>query len=101
MESAMKEHFPPVMSWTHARGGFFLWVRLEDDADSEELLRNAIEKEKTAFVAGPPFFADGSGSNYLRLSFSFVAQDKIEEGIRRLGRALAPVIDSRADVESC
>ena len=91
MESAMKEHFLPAMSWTHARGGFFLWVRLQDGADSEELLRNAIEREKTAFVAGPAFFADGSGTNYLRLSFSFVAEDKIEEGIRRLSRALAPV----------
>ena len=91
MESAMKEHFPPATSWTHARGGFFLWVRLEDDADSEALLRNAIESSKTAFVAGPSFFADGSGKNYLRLSFSFVAEDKIEEGIRRLSRAINSV----------
>ncbi len=89
MESAMKEHFPPETSWTHANGGFFLWVRLQDDADSEALLRRAIEEQKTAFVAGPPFFSDGSGANYLRLSFSFVAEDQIGEGIRRLSRAIA------------
>ena len=77
------------MSWTHTSGGFFLWVRLQDDADSEAILRRAIEEQKTAFVAGPPFFCDGSGANYLRLSFSFVAEDEIAEGIRRLSRAIA------------
>ncbi len=89
MESAMKEHFPSETSWTHASGGFFLWVRLKDDADSEALLRRAIKEQKTAFVAGPPFFCDGSGANYLRLSFSFVAEDQIDDGIRRLSRAIA------------
>lgn len=89
MEPAMKEHFPEGTSWTHATGGFFLWVRLADDADSETLLRRAIEEQKTAFVAGTPFYCDGGGKNYLRLSFSFVAEDRIEEGIRRLARALA------------
>ena len=89
MESAMKEHFPSETSWTHASGGFFLWVRLKDDADSEALLRRAIEEQQTAFVAGPPFFCDGSGANYLRLSFSFVAENQIDEGIRRLSGAIA------------
>ena len=88
MEKAMKDHFPPEATWEHAAGGFFVWVKLEEGTDSEALLKHAIENDKTAFVAGPPFFADGSGANYLRLSFSFVAENEIEEGIRRLSRAL-------------
>jgi DNA-binding transcriptional MocR family regulator len=90
MEAAMKRHFPQGTSFAHARGGFFLWVRLPEDVDSEALLRRAIEREKTAFVAGPPFFADGSGSHFMRLSFSFVPEDRIEEGISRLARAIRP-----------
>lgn len=89
MESAMKDRFPAETSWTHPSGGFFLWVRLADDADSETLLRRAIEEQKTAFVAGTPFYCDGGGKNYLRLSFSFVAEDYVDEGIERLARALA------------
>ena len=35
------------------------------------------------------FFTDGSGANTLRLNFSHAGPDKIEEGIKRLGEAIA------------
>jgi 2-aminoadipate transaminase len=88
MEDAMKRHFPSEAHWVHPRGGFFVWVRLPESVDTEMLLPMAIEKEKTAFVAGTPFYDDGSGRQFMRLAFSFVSADKIEEGVKRLGRAL-------------
>lgn len=89
MEAAMRAHFPADVSWNHASGGFFSWARLPEGSDSEALLRHAIEHEKTAFVAGPPFYLDVGGAERLRLSFSFVAEDRIDEAIRRLSRAIA------------
>ncbi len=89
MEAAMSTHLPEGTSWGHAGGGFFLWVHLKDGADSDTLLRRTIEDYKMAFVAGSTFFANGDGGNFLRLSFSFVAQDQIDEGIQRLSRAIA------------
>jgi 2-aminoadipate transaminase len=88
MESAMKRWFSDRNRFRHAKGGFFLWVELPTGSDSEALLRKAIEREKVAFVAGPPFFADGSGQRFLRLSFSYVAEDRIDEAIERLARAI-------------
>ncbi|MEM7637219.1 MAG: PLP-dependent aminotransferase family protein, partial [Pseudomonadota bacterium] len=35
-----------------------------------------------------PFFADGSNENTLRLSYSCMSSEQIEEGIARLGRLL-------------
>jgi hypothetical protein len=64
-------------------------VRLTHDTDTEALLRGAIEREKTAFVAGSTFFAEGGGADFLRLSFSFVPSDQIDEAIQRLSRAIA------------
>lgn len=96
MEAAMRKLFPEGASFAHARGGFFVWVRLPDGVDSVALLSRAIEQEKTAFVAGPPFFADSgqggarSGERFMRLSFSYVAEDRIEEAIARLARAIRP-----------
>ncbi|MBR9842050.1 MAG: PLP-dependent aminotransferase family protein, partial [Rhodobacteraceae bacterium] len=37
------------------------------------------------FVPGRAFFADGSGGNTLRLSFSCADPEEIDEGMRRLG----------------
>ncbi|MGH9333606.1 MAG: PLP-dependent aminotransferase family protein, partial [Vicinamibacteria bacterium] len=88
MEQAMKRHFPPEARWIHPRGGFFVWVAIGEEVDTEALLPLAIEKEKTAFVAGPPFYSDGSGKNFMRLSFSYVPEERIEEGIERIGRAI-------------
>jgi 2-aminoadipate transaminase len=93
MEAALERHLPEGATFAHARGGFFVWVRLPEGADSEEILRRAIAQEKTAFVAGPPFFAhpeDGSGKRFMRLSFSYVPEDRIEEAIARLARAIRP-----------
>ncbi len=88
MEAAMRRHFQPETKWVHPLGGFFVWVALPESTDTEALLPLAIEREKTAFVAGPPFFADRSGRHFMRLSFSFVAEDRIEEAIERLARAI-------------
>ncbi len=88
MEEAMRRHFPPETRWVHPLGGFFVWVALPVAVDTEALLPLAIEQEKTAFVAGPPFFADRSGKHFMRLSFSFVPEDSIEEAIARLARAI-------------
>ena len=40
---------------------------------------------------GPQFFADGRATNHLRLAFSYVAFEDIEEGIHRLGDAIREV----------
>ena len=40
------------------------------------------------FVVGSAFFVDGSGPEYLRLSFSAPPPAKIEEGVARLAEAI-------------
>jgi 2-aminoadipate transaminase len=85
---ALDREMPKDVSWTSPQGGFYVWLSLPENADSEKLLSHAIEREKTAFVAGPPFFADGSGQANLRLAYSFVPEGQIEEGVKRVARAM-------------
>jgi 2-aminoadipate transaminase len=88
MLRALGEWFPPGCTWTRAAGGLFVWAELPRAIDTRELLAEAIE-EKVAFVPGQPFHPDGSGSNTMRLNFSNVSPERIEEGVRRLGTAIA------------
>jgi DNA-binding transcriptional MocR family regulator len=67
-------------------GGYFLWLTLGEDVDTEELLPAALE-EGVAYVAGPDFMLEG-GRSSLRLSFASVPAERIGEGIARLCRAL-------------
>jgi DNA-binding transcriptional MocR family regulator len=40
-------------------------------------------------VPGKAFFADGSGENTMRLSFSCASDEMIDQGIERLGKLIA------------
>jgi 2-aminoadipate transaminase len=88
MLKALAEHFPEGCSWTKPLGGLFLWARVPDGLDTEELLALAVE-EKVAFVPGHAFYPGGSdGRCCMRLNFSNQPPELIEEGIARLGRAI-------------
>ena len=88
MLAALAKYMPVGTSWTKPEGGMFVWVTLPAHLDGAELLARSIETEKVAFVPGQAFFADRSGSNTLRLSFSCANEAMIEEGIQRLGRLI-------------
>ena len=66
----------------------FIWLTLPPQIDAADLLALSLKTERVAFVPGRAFFADGSGSNTLRLSFSVADETKIDEGIKRLSRLI-------------
>lgn len=88
MLTAMQQHFPSEVKWQKPDGGMFIWATLPGTMDASALLPMAIEQAKVAYVPGPPFFADGSGANTLRLNFSNSPPAVITEGIERLGKLI-------------
>ena len=88
MVSAIQRHLPTGFHFDPPQGGLFIWLRLPQGLDSEELLPLAWE-DGVDFAPGTPFFPDGmQGRNWLRLNFVAQAPGQIEEGIRRLGKAI-------------
>lgn len=86
MLGALAREMPDGATWTRPEGGLFLWARLPEGMDTEQLLPAAVEEEAVAYVVGSGFHADGGGKNAMRLNFSFPSEQEIEEGIRRLAR---------------
>jgi 2-aminoadipate transaminase len=87
MLEALAEHFPPEASWTHPRGGLFVWVELPRGMNAAELVKPAVER-LVLFPPGAGFFRDGTGQNTMRLNFSNQPVDNIREGVRRLGQVV-------------
>jgi 2-aminoadipate transaminase len=87
MLRAMQEHFPEDARYTRPQGGLFVWAELPACIDTRELLLDAV-REKVAFVPGQGFHPDGSGTNTMRLNFSNVPPETLQEGVQRLGRAI-------------
>ena len=88
MIASLGRHMPEGVTWTRPDGGMFIWVTLPEGMDGAALLAESLKTEKVAFVPGKAFFADGSGHNTIRLSFSRADEATIEEGIARLGRVV-------------
>ena len=90
MVSALEEYMPKDegISWTNPEGGLFLWVRLPEVIDTEEMFPRALEN-KVAYVIGNAFYVDGRGRNEMRLSFSLGTPERIREGIRRLAKVIS------------
>lgn len=85
MLQALEKYMPQDagIDWTHPEGGLFLWVTLPQHMDAEALFPKAVEK-KVAYVMGSAFHFDGSGTNTMRLNFSYPSEEQIDEGIKRL-----------------
>ncbi len=88
MLDGLAAHMPPGTTWTTPNGGFFVWVTLPEGLDSQALLPRAVN-ERVAYVPGTAFYADGFGSRNMRLSYCFPTPERIYEGTRRLGKAIA------------
>ena len=75
----------PDARFTPPEGGYFMWVELPEDTDVDALFTAAAERG-VAFVKGTDFLLDG-GRNTLRLAYSGVTTDQIDEGVARLAEA--------------
>jgi 2-aminoadipate transaminase len=81
---ALSRHLPDAR-FVIPEGGYFLWVDLPEGSDVAALARAAAERG-VVFVKGTDFLIEG-GQSSLRLAYSAVPPDQIEEGIARVAEA--------------
>lgn len=88
MLHCMEKYFPKEVHFTRPDGGLFIWAELPETCSAVKLFQPAIER-KVAFIAGIHFFAEGDGANTMRLNFSNSDDERIERGIKTLGKLIA------------
>jgi 2-aminoadipate transaminase len=86
---ALRRHIGDEATFVVPEGGYFLWVELAEGVDTEKLLAAAGDRGVT-FVKGSDFMLEG-GRSALRLAFSAVTPEQIDEGVKRLAEALESV----------
>lgn len=87
MIKTMEEEFPEGVSFTYPEGGLFTWVILPEYMNARELAIKALE-QNVAYVPGGSFFPNGGNENTFRLNYSNMNEEKIIEGIKRLGKVI-------------
>jgi 2-aminoadipate transaminase len=84
----------PDARFNPPQGGYFLWVDLPDGTDVGALAAAAKDRG-LVFVPGTDFFLQG-GESSLRIAYSGVTVEQIEEGVGRLAEAYRGVAQAVA-----
>jgi DNA-binding transcriptional MocR family regulator len=81
MLAALEKHLAGS-TWSRPEGGYFVWLELPDGTVAAEVMKRA---EGVTAVLGSDF---GGAPNTLRLAYSYVSPDEIDEGVSRLAAAI-------------
>ena len=84
----------PDARFVAPQGGYFLWVELPEGAQVDALA-SAAQERGVIFVKGTDFLLEG-GDNTLRLAYSGVTPEEIDEGITRLAGAYGSLAGAAA-----
>ncbi|WP_457742332.1 aminotransferase-like domain-containing protein [Thermococcus sp.] len=87
MLKALDEFMPEGVEWTRPDGGMFVWVTLPEGIDTKLMMEKAIAKG-VAYVPGEAFFANRDVKNTMRLNFTYVPEETIREGVKRLAEVI-------------
>jgi (S)-3,5-dihydroxyphenylglycine transaminase len=100
--AALDEHLGdfPQVSWNRPSGGFFVRVRLPIPVD-EALVARSAEEFGVLWTPMSHFHIDGAMNYELRLSCSYLAEDQIDQGVRRLSRFLRTVVSPVREGVAC
>jgi len=87
MLKALEENMHGIATWTRPVGGMFVFVYLDENIDTKEMLPQALSAG-VAYVPGSAFYVDGSGRNTMRLNFSYPSEDEIRVAVERLAKVV-------------
>jgi 2-aminoadipate transaminase len=97
MAQCLQKELGSALTYTQPQGGMFFWTRLTGQPtpgtaaattqDATAYAKRAPD-HGIAFVPGAPFYANNPDNATLRLSYATSDLGKIEEGVKRLAKAL-------------
>lgn len=96
MQVSLERHFSDLAQWQLPQGGLFFWLKLNVTQDTRKLMQAALAKD-VAFMPGEAFFIDPDNNlGYLRLNFSHVAPERVDEGLSRLAEVVRQGLAAQA-----
>ena len=96
MIASIQRHVPPgALRFARPQGGLYLWCRVPAGVSTRELRDQALAAG-VAFVPGHAFYPDPAGESELRLCFSSVLPNTIDDAVRRLAGCIARALPVRS-----
>jgi 2-aminoadipate transaminase len=87
MDEALRRQRLEDVSWSAPEGGMFMWLRLPEQVDAQDLLVETGQ-QGVVFLPGGLMYPAGGPRNFCRLNFSMPDRAAIERGIEVIFAAL-------------
>lgn len=84
----LKNNLPRSCSFVEPRGGFFIWIRLPENIDSNDFLKFTLAKYKICFLPGDRFSVENRFKNCFRISISFHKKEVLEDAVSKICEGL-------------
>ncbi|KAK7062512.1 hypothetical protein SK128_002112 [Halocaridina rubra] len=98
---AASKFLSSLCEWSVPEGGMFLWLKVRDVKDSLGVVDRALKDYTLLIIPGSGFVPDGAKPcPYVRISFSVVSPQEMEEGFRRLASAIRAELEENRKSEN-
>ncbi|TDL64037.1 PLP-dependent aminotransferase family protein [Rhodococcus qingshengii] len=95
----LSQHSPEEVSWFIPKGGLNVWLTLPSWINTEHLLLEAKTKQIT-FLPGSACYPTEQENHHLRISFSYMKEQQLEQGVTTICNILQSAIDLRKKQDS-
>ena len=93
MTDLILKHFPAGTRVSRPRGGFMLWIELDEAFDTLRLNRH-LEQQGVQIAVGSIFSAAGKYRNCLRINYAPKLTAEIEQAVQRVGATIQALMPS-------
>lgn len=94
--NTLKRYAPPGVTWTKPMGGLNLWVSVPMRIQTDIVLGEALRRGVT-FLPGSVFYAGEPENHHLRIVFSYLPDDQLQEAVQILCEVLAQAIEQKTE----
>ncbi len=97
LHEALVSHMPPEVRWQLPSRGVVMWLSLPPELDPAEVY-DAARRAGVIVTPGTLHAAHGRGEGGVRLTYCHEPAERLVEGAKRLGRAIATLMQTRRSV---
>ncbi|KAJ7111908.1 PLP-dependent transferase [Mycena epipterygia] len=85
-EAAMQRHLAGLAEWSAPQSGLFFWFKLllPGEGDSAQVVRTQAFERGVLALPGTVFLPNGRTTAYVRAAFSLLAEQEVNEALKRL-----------------
>ncbi|OZJ03672.1 hypothetical protein BZG36_03543 [Bifiguratus adelaidae] len=83
-----EKYLSGLAEWTVPEAGMFVWIKLNGIDDTNELITKEARDKKVLAVPGTSFTPQLVKSPYVRVSYSNVTEEQMEEALKRLAECV-------------